>query len=374
VHKNKVMVLKRPDGSKSVPSVVGFPAMGRVVVGDPARAMLATDPRHVVGSPKRLLGRRYDDKDVEPYLGQAAYEHRAAPGGAIAVEMWGEEYTLPQLCSFILKDALAQASALLEERVERAVLTVPVSFDEVRIAALHAAADLVGLEVVATVDEPTAAALANRFLPGFGGVVGVYDFGGGTFDFSVVDVTKGDFQVLGTAGDTWLGGDDFDLALADAAANHIWQIHKVDLRRQQVEWQKLLFACETAKRELSTQPQAVITVPEAIRTAAGLIDVTIPIDRAAFERVCEPVIERSLATCSEALELLDLTPQQLSAVYLSGGTTHIPAVRHGLVSRFGVPVLMGVAAEHAVVLGAGVHAAQVSAGQVSVGLATPTSG
>jgi len=254
--------------------------------------------------------------------------------------------------SSLLANVRDLAEEYFKEKVGRAVVTVPVTFDDDQIKLLRRAGQMAGLDVVAVIDEPSAAALANRFSPGFGGVVGVYDFGGGTFDFSVVDVSRGDFQVLATAGDTWLGGDDFDLAIAEAVANQYWHAQKVDLRNQQVEWQQLLFACEQAKRQLSSGDTAVIFVPEILRTPAKNLDFRLRITRPPLERVWAPVIERSLATCNEALSLLELQPGALSAIYLSGGTTHIPAVRTALARRFGVPVATGVSPEHAVCLGA----------------------
>ena len=216
---------------------------------------------------------------------------------------------------------------------------------------------------MAILDEPSAAALANRFDPDFGGVVGVYEFGGGTFDFSVVDVGSGDFRVLATAGDSWLGGDDFDQVLAEAAANQFWREHKVDLRNQAVEWQRLLFACEQAKRELTERADAEISVTEALRTAGGMVDLRLAIDRATFKRASAALIQRSLTTCGEAMAGLGMKPTDLRTVYLSGGTTYVPPVREAVAQFFKVPIRTGVPPEHAVCLGAAIHAAQLQLGR-----------
>ncbi|RMH45193.1 MAG: Hsp70 family protein, partial [Deltaproteobacteria bacterium] len=355
----KVTVLTWPDGARSWPSVVSFPSAHEIIVGAEARRRLATDPAHTVASPKRLLGRKYDDKEIQSFLGQAPYRTVPGPDGSVVVEIWGQQYAVTQLCAYIVEQARKVAETHLGCEVHRCVMTVPVSFDEQRARIFRRAAELAQLEVLAMIDEPSAAALANRFDPNFGGIVGVYDFGGGTFDFSIVDVSRGDFQVLATAGDTWLGGDDFDAVLAEAAANQFWRMHKVDLRKQAVEWQKLVFACERAKRALTVDAEARIHVPEVLRSARGMVDLDIRVDRATFERACRPVIERSLATCDEALELLDMKRSDLSTIYLSGGTTYIPAVRQALAAHFGVPVRTGVPPEHAVCLGAAIHAAQL---------------
>jgi molecular chaperone DnaK (HSP70) len=156
-----------------------------------------------------------------------------------------------------------------------------------------------------------------------------------------------------------LGGDDFDTVLAEAAANQFWRKHKVDIRNQAAEWRLLLSSCEQAKRLLSSQEMAAIVVPDVMRTAQGSIDLRLTIDRAIFERACKSVIHRSLETCGEALELISLKARDLSAVYLSGGTTYIPAVRRGVARAFGVPVKTGVPPDFAVCLGTAIHAAQI---------------
>ncbi len=355
----KVSILQWPHGSKSSPSVVSFPSPNECVVGAKARLLLASDPSHTVNSPKRLLGRQYDDHEIQGFIGQAPYRTLRGPDGSVVVDIWGNQYAITQLCSYLLIEACKVAEKHLGQTVKRCVLTIPVSFDDKRAQILRRAASLAHLEVVSFIDEPSAAALANRFDPNFGGVVGVYDFGGGTFDFTVVDVSKGDFQVLATAGDTWLGGDDFDVVLAEAAANQFWRVHKVDLRKQAVEWQKLVFACERAKRVLSVDPETSIFVPEVLRGPNGMIDLNIALDRATFEHACRPVIDRSLQTCGHALELLDMRPSDLTTVYLSCGTTYMPTVRAALAEYFQVPIRTGVPPEHSVCLGAAIHAAQV---------------
>lgn len=355
----KVSLLGFSDGAKFMPSVVSFERDGTPVVGQEARRRIATAPMRTISSPKRVLGRGYSEREVQTFVGQTAYRCSEGPDGSITVEIAGKQYAIPQIISYILRELRDLAEARLGERVEQAVVSVPISFEEHRIEALRRAGKLAGLEVVAVIDEPSAAALANRFDPNFGGVVGVYDFGGGTFDFSVVDVSRGDFQVLATAGDTWLGGDDFDRVLAEAAANQFWRQHKVDLRNQAMEWQRLLFACEKAKRHLSATDRSVISVPDVLRTAEGMIGLNLTINRSILDRACAAIIQRSLDTCDEALALLGMRPSELSTVYLSGGTTYVPAVREALARHFGVEVRTGVPPEHAVCLGAAIHAAQV---------------
>jgi len=360
VQGSKVAVIPHPDGSKVTPSVVSFPARGEIVVGEAARARIATDPAHTIISPKRLLGRPYRDREVQTFLGQSAYRSQPAPDGTTVIEIWQQPYAIPQICAGLLAEVRDLAVRHLKRPIRRAVIAVPVSFDDARISAVRKAAKMAGLEMVASIDEPSAAALANRYVPGFGGVIGIYDFGGGTFDFSLVDVRATSFRVLATAGDPWLGGDDLDLVLAEAAANQFWRQHKVDLRKQAVEWQRLRVACEQAKRELSTADSAVIRVPQVLRTVSGMIDLELAIDRPTLGRAAAALVGRSLAVCDKALARAGLTAKDLTAVYLCGGTTHAPAVREAVARHFRVPLRAGVAPEQAVCLGAAIQGSHLA--------------
>jgi len=359
----KLTMLADDAGSVQTPSVIAFPSKNEILVGAAARARLATDPLRTVASPKRLLGRPFEDHEVQTFLAQAPWKSSRGPDGTAVVEVWGQPYSFTQLCGYVLAEARAVAERRLGRPVGRAALSVPVSFGPERIAAVGRAAQLAGLVVAGTVVEPTAAALANRSAPGFGGVVAVYDFGGGTFDCSIVDVSREHgFRVLATAGDTWLGGDDVDLVLAEAAANQFWRLHKVDLRKQAVEWQRLKFACEQAKRRLSTADSAVIAVADVLRTSTGMVGLELQIDRPTLARASRALLDRSLAVCDQALRDAGLERTRLSGVFLSGGTCHMPAVHAAVGRHFGVPVRVGVTPDHAVCLGTTVHAAALRRG------------
>jgi Tfp pilus assembly protein PilZ len=292
----RVHVIPFPGGSRSMPSVVAFPRRGEVIVGEQARERLGKDPRHAIASAKRLLGRRGDDKEIQGQLATAGFEHKIGPNGDIFVQMWDEPIAIPQLCGHMLAAARVAAERVMKQEINHAVLTAPVSFGADRIELLKRAAGLAHLDVLDVIDEPSAAALANRFRPEFGGLVGVYDFGGGTFDFSVVDASGGDFKILSTAGDSWLGGDDFDHIVADAVANLFWRANNVDLRQRAVEWQQLLFAIERAKCELSNVDETMVVIPEVMRTAKGTTDLRARLKRPQVERIWQPLIERSLNT------------------------------------------------------------------------------
>jgi len=338
--------------------VVAFPREGEVLVGDAARDRLHTDPTHTVSAIKRLLGRSVGDDDVANHLARAAYHVQAGPDQSATFMMWGQRYAVPQLCSFLFAYAKLSAEGALGCAVERAVVSVPVSFSETQIELLKRAAKLGGLDVIDVIEEPTAAAVANMTHDDFGGVIGVYDFGGGTFDFSVVDAEKGEFSVMATAGDSWLGGDDLDLGLADAIANLLWRKHEVDLRHRAVEWQFLLSSCERAKRGLASGSSTQIVVPEVMRTMQGALDLRYNLKRSQAETLWRPFVKRTLATCRQSLSLVGLAPEQLSAIYLSGGTTHLPLIQRAL-RGFGVPIRSAVAPDAAVCIGSGIRAAQL---------------
>jgi actin-like ATPase involved in cell morphogenesis len=356
---NRVQILAWPDGSRAIPSVVAFPGPGRPTVGAEARSRQLRDPRHVVASAKRLLGRKLDDPEIGPHLAQAAFDHAAGPDGSVVIEMFGEQYATPQICGYLLDAARINAERALGQAVTRAVVTVPVSFTPERIELLRRAGKLAHLEIVEVIEEPSAAALASRHTPGFGGLIGVYDFGGGTFDFSVVEATGGDFRVLTTSGDSWLGGDDLDYAVAEAAANLFWRVHGIDLRHRVVEWQHLLLSAEKAKRDLSVVDAATLFVPEVLHTEHGPQDHRIKVSRDRVEPIWAPAIDRTINTCISALASIGLRPSNLSAIYLAGGTSYVPAVRRALSHQFKVPIRIGAPPDQAVCLGAGIHAAQL---------------
>ncbi len=359
VKDGKVSVLTNADGSRAIPSVVSFPHNAPPIVGAEARRRIATEPSRTVSSPKRLLGRKFTDREVQSFVGSAAYRTVAAPDGGVLVEIESESYAIPQLCGFILQAARSLAERHLKD-VRLAVLAVPVSFDEVRCRAVEVAAKLAGLEVVGLIAEPNAAALANRYVPGFGGLVGVYDFGGDTFDFSIVDVSRSRFQVVASAGDAWLGGDDIDAVLSDAAANQFWRQHKVDLRKHAAELQRLRFACEEAKRALSTAETTRLEVKDVLRTAEGMVSLKLSLDRGTLTRAAGAIVRRSLEVADRAVAQAGIKPTDLTAVYLCGGSSQMPAVRDAVQKHFSVPLKAGVAPEQAVCVGAAIHGSLIA--------------
>jgi actin-like ATPase involved in cell morphogenesis len=352
-----VELLRLPSGDWEMPSVVGFRRDGTVMVGHAARKMLASDPTHVISSPKRILGRRYTDPQVAPFVQSMAMESFAGPNGGVVLRVRDKEVTPVEACAHILNVLRLVADRRFNREVHDVLLTTPVSFGRPQYDALREAAALASLNVVDFLDESVAAALSNYTDPAFNGLVAVYDFGGGTFDFAVTEVANGDVKVVATAGDTWLGGDDMDEALAKAACNAFWRQYGIELRNQAFHWQRILVAAELAKRELSTKNESVVYVQNVGQSGATPLDLAVPVTRAQFSELVSDVIRRSLETCQEALELNNLRIEDLSAVYLSGGTCYIPAVQEAVGRFFGKEPRAAVPPERSVLVGAALHGA-----------------
>jgi molecular chaperone DnaK len=355
----RVAVLKLPDGQWDMPTTIGFRPNGAVVLGDAARRMLATDPANAVMSPKRLLGRKFDDPQIQPLLANTAMESSAGPQGQVVLHARGKDFSVTEACAHILNLLKLVAQRNLKQDVSEVVLSIPVSFSEPQHAALEQAATMAGLKVAAFVDEPVAAAFSNRYDPDFKGLVAVYDFGGGTFDFTVVEVLENDLKVISRGGDAWLGGDDIDSALASAAANAFWRDTGIELRNQATQWQQLLIEAEQAKRRLSKETKTRLHLKEAALTPNGPLDINLPITRAQFAGLCREIIQRSMETCQTAMKKANVRRSDLSAVFVSGGTSHIPAVQQAIVEWFSKVPRSGVPPERAVLVGAALQRAYI---------------
>ena len=357
----RVSMLRLPGGEWDIPSVVGFRADNSVVVGSAARRMLSSDVENVIASPKRLLGRRIDEPALAPYLARLGMKATAGPRGDIMLHSHGRQLTITEACSHVLKLLRLVAEHNLGRPVREVILTIPASSGERQVRALSDAAALASLRVLEFIQEPVAAAMACIFDEACQGRVAVYDFGGGTFDFSIVELGDDGMDVIATAGDSWLGGDDFDAALASAAANACWQQHRVELRHQADHWQRLLVASEITKRVLSEHDATVLRLRGVLRGAAGEADFEFPVTRAAFAKMTKGIVARSLETCKDALVQAKIHPRDLSAIYLSGGSSYIPAVREGVAAFFGKEPRAVVPPERLVVLGAAVQGAMMAA-------------
>ena len=343
------VLLPRPMGC--IPSMVGVREDGFTVVGEEARQMRVADPANVIAAPKRLLGRQFLDRELDAYLANLGMSSTEGQGGEVLLHARGQIYSVEQLCATVLYRLRQHAQDYIGGPVTEAVFTVPVSFGNNRIAALIRAAGIAGLRTVKVLEEPAAAALAYHEAVSLRGLIAVYDFGGGTFDFSVLDADRG-LAVVATAGDTWLGGDDLDEALAGAVANAFWRQSKIELRNTVVQWQRLLWAAERTKRQLSTATEARLVLNQVARTKKGSLNLDVEITREQLSVLVGGLIERSLDTCEQTLDLCDVDPSKISAVFLSGGTSLVPAVREGVQRFFGTTPTVSVPPDWAVILGA----------------------
>ena len=327
-------------------------------MGWTARARLAADPQRTVSSVKRMLGHRWDDPGIQGYLAQTSFRTEKGPGDQIVIVIGDQPVAISQACGLIIRSACELAQRRLGAPITRAALSMPVTFGPAEQAALKRAAQLAGVEVLGLIDEPMAAALAYDYGKSANEIIAVYDFGGGTFDFTVLDVSHRSFRVVATRGDPWLGGDDFDLALAQYAADRFWRATKVELRSRAVEWQRLLIAAEEAKRQLTAADSAIISVPQAI-LAPKPTDLCIAVDRALLAELCGPLVARSIEVCQEALDAAGLGPENVTRVVLAGGITHIPLVQEVVGRFFEREIESVVSPDAAVAEGTAIHAARL---------------
>jgi molecular chaperone DnaK len=355
---DRVHLVTDAEGRAIQPSIVHYPERGGPIVGWAARDHLITDPRRTVASVKRLLGRRHSDPTIGGYLTSLSVKTAAGPGDGVLIDLGNEEhYAAAQVAAHVIAHVRDLAEAQTGARFTKAALSHPVTFGDHERAALRRAAQLAGLDVVAFVEEPVAGAMAYGLGKEKNEIVAVYDFGGGTFDFTVLDISNERFRVLASEGESWLGGDDFDLALAQAVADAFWRATKIELRQRLVEWQRLLVACEAAKRELSASPSARIIV-DGLVEAPKKIDLRQRLDRSVFERLCRPLFDRSVTVLEAALARAGLEPRDVTQLVVTGGVSSVPFVRAGLARVFDREVESVVPPQEAICLGTGLVAAQ----------------
>jgi molecular chaperone DnaK len=351
-------VIPDEHGLLQMPTVISFPQPGEVLYGLEARKRMAGEAHFTIASPKRMLGRLYKDPQVTQIIGGLAFRTFSGSDKFVRFEAHGEIYSVPDICGMLLGKLRERACRYLNAEVRKAVFSVPVAFGTLQRSALEIAARQAGFEVVGFLAEPSAAVLSHGFR-GQKGIVAVYDFGGGTFDFSVLEVSETAFQVLCAGGDPWLGGDDFDIAMGNYIANCFWKETGVDLHNRAVEWQALLFACEQAKRVLSTKTAAEVRLDDLLVTAKGSKGLRVKISRKDFAKLTMPLIEKSLSVVSQVISQVGITPEKVNAIVLTGGTSLIPAVREAVSKFFGVNPIEG-DPDLAVVRGAALRAAELS--------------
>jgi molecular chaperone DnaK len=348
--------LADPQGFRLIPSVVSFPPGGAVLVGRGALARRVDDPRDTVYSVKRLIGRPWGTPEVQNVRGTFPFDLREAPGGGVGVAVHGTTYTLPEISAFVLRHCKAVAEAALGVPVHRAVVTVPANFNDLQRSATKTAAGLAGFEVLRILNEPTAAALAHGPSGKSRERIAIYDFGGGTFDITILEIAEGVLEVLATAGDTRLGGDDIDAAVAERMADDLFKKQKVDARADARIFDRLRVMAEKLKRELSTRSDAEATGSDLSTDRGPLSRWSFRMTRDELEQTSLRIVDRTFMVCREALEAAKLELAGVDRVVLVGGSTRMPLVARRVEQSFGIRPVARIHPELIVALGASIQA------------------
>ncbi|MHC6153980.1 molecular chaperone DnaK [Bradyrhizobium elkanii] len=349
-------IIENAEGARTTPSVVAFTSDGERLVGQPARRQAVTNPTNTIFAVKRLIGRRYDDPTVEKDKTLVPYKIIKASNGDAWVEAEGKPYSPSQISAFILQKMKETAEANLGEKITQAVITVPAYFNDAQRQATKDAGKIAGLEVLRIINEPTAAALAYGLDKKKQAKIAVYDLGGGTFDISVLDIGDGVFEVKATNGDTFLGGEDFDMRLVNYLADEFQKQQGIDLRNDKLALQRLKEAAEKAKIELSTVTQTEVNLPFITADASGPKHLQVKITRAKFESLIEDLVQRTIEPCLNALKDAGLTAKDIDEVVLVGGQTRMPKIQEVVQKIFGKEPHKGVNPDEVVAVGAAIQA------------------
>ena len=349
-------VIENAEGNRTTPSVVAIQDNGEVLVGQPAKRQAVTNPTNTFFAIKRLIGRNYDDPVVAKDKGMVPYEIVKGPTGDAWVKAHGKDYSPQQVSAYTLGKMKEAAEAYLGETVTQAVITVPAYFNDSQRQATKDAGKIAGLEVLRIINEPTAAALAYGLDKNDGQKIAVYDLGGGTFDVSILEIGDGVFEVKSTNGDTFLGGEDFDLRLVDYLADEFKKEQGVDLRQDKLALQRLKEEAEKAKKELSTTAQYEINLPFISMNQSGPLHLNIKLSRAKLEALVEDLVQRTIEPCQKALKDAGLKASDIDEVVLVGGMTRMPKVQEAVKAFFGKEPHKGVNPDEVVALGAAVQA------------------
>ncbi len=350
-------VVENAEGARTTPSMVAFTEDKERLVGQPAKRQAVTNPENTLFAVKRLIGRRADDKAVEKDRSMVPYKIVKGDNGDAWVEARGEKYSPSQISAFILQKMKETAEAYLGEKVSQAVITVPAYFNDAQRQATKDAGKIAGLEVLRIINEPTAAALAYGLdKAGDDKTIAVYDLGGGTFDVSILEIGDGLFQVQSTNGDTFLGGEDFDLRLVDYLADEFKKENSMDLRKDKLALQRLKEAAEKAKIELSSATQTEINLPYITADASGPKHLTLKLTRAKLESIVDDLIKRTLEPCKKAMKDAGITAADIDEVVLVGGMTRMPKVIETVKAFFGKEPHKGVNPDEVVAMGAAIQA------------------
>ena len=349
-------VIENAEGARTTPSIVAFTEDGERLVGQPAKRQAVTNPENTLFAVKRLIGRRFEDKAVKKDQKLVPFEIVRADNGDAWVKANGENYSPSQVSAMILQKMKETAESYLGETVTQAVITVPAYFNDAQRQATKDAGKIAGLEVLRIINEPTAAALAYGLDKKDGKTIAVYDLGGGTFDVSVLEIGDGVFEVKSTNGDTFLGGEDFDMRLVDYLAEEFRKDQGVDLKKDKMALQRLKEAAEKAKIELSSSTQTEINLPFITADASGPKHLTMKLTRSKFETLVEELIKRTVKPMQDALKDAGLKAGEIDEVVLVGGMTRMPKVQQTVKEFFGKEPHKGVNPDEVVAMGAAIQA------------------
>ncbi|TMJ39751.1 MAG: molecular chaperone DnaK [Alphaproteobacteria bacterium] len=349
-------VIENAEGARTTPSIVAFNTDNEQLVGQPAKRQAVTNPENTFFAIKRLIGRRWNDPMVEKDKKLVPYSIVKADNGDAWVEARGQKYAPSQISAYILQKMKETAERYLGETVTQAVITVPAYFNDSQRQATKDAGKIAGLEVLRIINEPTAAALAYGLDKKEGGTIAVYDLGGGTFDISVLEIGDGVFEVKSTNGDTFLGGEDFDMRIVDYLADEFKKEQGIDLRKDKLALQRLKEAAEKAKIELSSSTQTEINLPFITADQTGPKHLTLKLTRAKLEALVDDLIQKTVEPCRQALKDAGITAGQIDEVVLVGGMTRMPKVIETVKQFFGKEPHKGVNPDEVVAIGAAIQA------------------
>ncbi len=349
-------VIENAEGARTTPSMVGFTKDGERLVGQPAKRQAVTNPEGTLFAVKRLIGRRYNDPMVEKDKGLVPFKIVQGDNGDAWVDVNSKKYSPSEVSAMILTKMKETAESYLGEPVTQAVITVPAYFNDSQRQATKDAGKIAGLEVLRIINEPTAAALAYGLDKKNTGLIAVYDLGGGTFDVSVLEIGDGVFEVKSTNGDTFLGGEDFDMRLVDYFSDEFKKDQGIDLRKDKLALQRLKEAAEKAKIELSSSTQTDVNLPFITADASGPKHLTLKLTRAKLESLVEDLIQKTVDPCRQALKDAGVSAAQIDEVVLVGGMSRMPKVQEIVKQLFGKEPHKGVNPDEVVAMGAAIQA------------------
>ncbi len=348
-------VIENSEGARTTPSIVAFADNDERLVGHPAKRQAVTNPENTIFAVKRLIGRPFNDETTKKDIDLVPYKIVKADNGDAWVQAQNEKYSPSQISAFTLMKMKETAEAYLGEKVEKAVITVPAYFNDAQRQATKDAGKIAGLEVLRIINEPTAAALAYGLDKKEGQTIAVYDLGGGTFDVSILEIGDGVFEVKSTNGDTFLGGEDFDMRIIQFLADEFKKTSGIDLKGDRLALQRLKEAAEKAKIELSSTQQTDVNLPFITADASGPKHLNIKLTRAKLEQLVDDLVQRTIDPCKNALKDAGLTAKDIDEVILVGGQTRMPKVQEMVKSFFGKEPHKGVNPDEVVALGAAIQ-------------------